>query len=193
MTDNEQKVTNNQPYSVLAFNQMLHKFLEDLTRVFGHEKQLVYVHKHFWKYVDRNPTLPQKWFDDSLGKHGDLIAAKNPQLFELCPKVFHGVDINAIWKKASEENKHVMWQYLQYLHQYSSIVKALSPEQMGQVNQMVDSMMQNLSGKQTGETPPDVMEMAMSMMGGGGGGGAAALLAGLLPGASPKQPANEAG
>lgn len=122
-----------------CFNDMLKRFIVDLTTVFPDNQQLAFSAAGFDLLVAADPTGPMKSFMEAIDPHADLVAAKDPALFGKFK--FPGIDFKTLWESdIAEEDRETIWTYVRNLHFMATLLRSLTPELTNTVNTMVQQI-----------------------------------------------------
>lgn len=116
--------------TVQAFNGLLKSFMEELARVFPGETQIGTFLAGFDTLVALSPRGPLDMFMDALEPHAQLVAARDPALFERL-RLPGGIDFGRMWNEdgVTDGTREAIWSYLESLVILGTTVRGL-PEDM---------------------------------------------------------------
>lgn len=116
--------------TVQAFNSMMSNFLEELRQTFPEEPKIAIVIESFDDLTSINARKPMELFTASLAPHGELVMAKNPDLFGQPIELPGGLDMSKLWAKedVTQETRDAIWQYIQMLFMLGTTVQNLPPQ-----------------------------------------------------------------
>ena len=148
--------------TVVAFNEMLGSFLEELCLVFPDEPDLQSYKSGFDLMKMADPKAPLNLFMDNIKEHQSHVMSKDEAYFfgdDAPQTVIKDLGIDKHWKQTlSQENKDAIWQYLQTLTILGTTISSVPPELLKSIESIAESCTQQ---QQQGDAPPP----------GGGGGG----------------------
>jgi len=114
-----------------AFNSLLGNFISELAAVFPEESELT-VFSSGWELFSKiSPRAGLDMFTEALTPHVDMVAAKDPALFDQHSMHIGGhLDLKTLWAKdISDDTREAIWQYIHTLMLLGTTIQNL-PEEM---------------------------------------------------------------
>lgn len=123
--------------SLSAFNEMLVRFGDQLEFVYDKEPALPLYNMHLKGLVNdpKKQRQPLEMFQQHVSPHTQRIMAKDETLISEVPDLLGGIDLHKLYhsQQTTEKTKAAIWTYLGNLTLMASIITALPPDVMHQL------------------------------------------------------------
>ena len=147
-----------EPYKI--FNSSAKALMRQIDIIFPHETNLVFIQKEIAQYSAKGckaPHVPAMKFYKSMGVPtgiltpdgamcvlGDMILNHDERMFadECSVKIpeLEAIDLKAKWRVLSDENREVIWQYLEKMAKLSAKVASLKSLESGQLDDIASKV-----------------------------------------------------
>jgi hypothetical protein len=153
-----------------AFNSMLIDFFSDLAESFP-DYAIVSESRDMLRQavsLNEKASHPLETFAEVFEPHKELIQAKDDTLFRVCKLPYmtsDEFDMSRIWQTLSEDNRDVIWAYLQQLFMLAHTATSMTPAMLRAVESMANNTLSKVkSNEMSAEDAQNPMKLMAEVM-----------------------------